>query len=268
MKIINFLTSKEFLKQLLYIFIFLAFVLFAVLMWLRFYTNHGQKIALPNYVGEAIDEARADAEEKTFQIIVDDSSHIVGMAGGQILDQNPKPGAEVKENRKIYVRTSKYSSDMYLLSKLPQLYGNDFDQKKRELKFQEINAVIKDYKYDPAEPNHILEVYYKNEKIVSSTTYKKSTMIEKGGILEMVLSSRGGGETELPDLQCYLYPEAVFYLEQLKLELGTINKLGAIINLDSAYVVGQNPPYDPTGSVSRGSSVGMSIQQNKPSSCN
>lgn len=267
MKIVQFLTSKEFFKQLLYIAIFLGVVLMGVLMWLKYYTNHGQKIALPDYVGEHIDQARADAKDKTFEILVNDSIHIVGKDGGEILDQNPLPGAEVKEGRKIYVRTTKYNSDQYPLSKLPVLYGNDFDQKKRELKFQEINAVIKDYKYDPAEPNHILEVYYKGEKIVSSTVFKKSTMIEKGGTLEMVLSSRGGGTTELPDLKCYLYPEAVFYLEQLKLNVGTVTKIGSVSNLDSAYVISQDPPYDPSAEIDRGSRVNISVQQTKPSAC-
>lgn len=268
MKILQFLTSKAFFKQLLYIAIFLAVVLFAVLMWLRSYTNHGQKLALPNYVGEQLTDILEDAKDKTFEIIVNDSIHIVGTPGGQIINQNPIPGSEVKEGRKIYVRTTKYNSDQYPLSKLPQLYGNDFDQKKRELKFQEINAVIKDYKYDPAEPNHILEVYYKGEKIVSSTTYKKSTMIEKGGTLEMVLSSRGGGETDLPDLKCYLYSEAVFYLEQLKLKVGNVNKIGTVDNIDSAYIVTQNPAFDPIKTIERGTPIDISVQQSKPSQCN
>jgi len=268
MKILQFLTSKDFLKQLVYIAIFLGVILFSVLMWLRIYTNHGQKIALPDYVGKPLVEAREDAEDKTFEILVNDSIHIVGKPGGQILNQNPIPGAEVKEGRKIYVRTTKYNADQYPLSKLPQLYGNDFDQKKRELKFQEINAVIKDYKYDPAEPNHILEVYYNGEKIVSSTVFKKSIMIEKGGTLEMVLSSRGGGSTDLPDLKCYSYPEAVFYLEQLKLKVGNVNKLGTVTNLDSAFVVQQNPIYDPIKTIERGTPIDISVQQNKPSSCN
>lgn len=267
MKILQFLTSKQFFKQLLYIAIFLGLLLMGILIWLKFYTNHGQKIALPNYVGEHIDQATKDADDKTFSIIVNDSVHIVGKPGGIILDQNPLPNAEVKEGRKIYVRTTKHNADQYPLSKLPTLYGNDFDQKKRELKFLEIDAVIKDYKYDPAEPNHILEVYYNAEKIVSSTVLKKSTMIEKGGTLEMVLSSRGGGNTELPDLKCYLYPEALFYLEQLKLEMGTVTKIGNVTNLDSAYVVSQDPPYDLASEIERGSRVNVSVQQSKPNNC-
>lgn len=268
MKILQFLTSKAFFKQLLYIAIFLGVILFAVLMWLKFYTNHGQKLALPDYIGEQMNDAVTDAEDKTFQILVHDSIHIVGKPGGQILNQNPKPGSEVKEGRKIYVRTTKYNSDQYPLSKLPQLYGNDFDQKKRELKFQEINAVIKDYKYDPGEPNHILEVYYKGEKIVSGTVFKKSVMVEKGGTLEMILSSRGGGKTDLPDLKCYSYPEAVFYLEQLKLKVGNVNKIGTVTNLDSAYILFQNPAFDPIKTIERGTPVDISVQQSKPSQCN
>ena len=54
------------------------------LLWLRFYTNHGQELEMPDYIGVQLDEASKNAEDKTFQIVVTDSVHIVGTAGGEI----------------------------------------------------------------------------------------------------------------------------------------------------------------------------------------
>ena len=63
---------------------------------------------------------------------MNDSVHIVGRQGGMIINQNPKSGSLVKENRKIYVTVTKYNPDKLTLKDLPVLYGADFEQKRKE----------------------------------------------------------------------------------------------------------------------------------------
>jgi len=89
--IIDFLGNKKFLKQLLYLFAFVIFLIVAAIQWLKYYTHHGQKLEMPNYIGINHVEAKKDAEKKSFVLIVEDSLHIVGKPGGEIIDQNPKP---------------------------------------------------------------------------------------------------------------------------------------------------------------------------------
>ena len=51
------------------------FILAAVIMlvfWLRFYTNHGQKLELPNYLEMNIKDAHKKASENSFTLIVND----------------------------------------------------------------------------------------------------------------------------------------------------------------------------------------------------
>lgn len=263
----KFLISKAFLKQLAYIIVFLIFVLFIVLTWLRFYTNHGQKLELPDYVNQNYIEAQKDAKSKTFEIIVTDSIHKVGKEGGLIIDQNPTPGSMVKEQRKIYVNITKYSPDRLKLSDLPILYGNDFDQKRTELKYLDITSKILKERYDPGEPNHILEVWYNGKLIIDNKLVNSSVEIDKGGILEFVISKREGGKGLIPDLVCQEFSAAETMALLSKFQIGRIIEEGEITDRNTAFVSSQMPISDGTSELSYNSEISVTISQKRPQGC-
>lgn len=263
----KFLISKAFLKQLAYIIVFLVFVLFLVLMWLRFYTNHGQKLELPDYVNQNIEEAKKDADSKSFEIIVTDSIHKVGKEGGLIIDQNPTPGSMVKEKRKIYVNITKFSPDKIKVSDLPMLYGNDFDQKRTELKYLDITSKIKAEKYDPGEPNHILEVWYNNLLIIDHRTIETNVEINKGGTLEFVISKREGGKGIIPDLVCQEFSAAETMALLSKFQIGKVIEKGEITDRNTAFVVAQSPLADGESKLSFNSEISVTILQERPKTC-
>ena len=266
-EIIAFLTSKTFIKNLIFIGLFIGLVLFLVFTWLRFYTNHGQKLELPDYIGEYIKDAEKDAKDKTFDIIVNDSVHIVGKKGGLIREQNPKPGSMVKENRKIYVTVTKHQADKIKVGELTELYGRDYNRKKNELAYKNINCVVKSRRYDSGEPDHILEVWYKGQRIIGGSKDLKNVEIEIGDTLEFVLSSDGGGEQTIPNLVCKKLSEARFELEILKLEIGRIGEIGDISNMDDAYIVSQSPEPSIVDKISMGESINVTISTEKPAKC-
>lgn len=245
-------------------------VLFLILhFFLRSYTNHGQQLTLPDFIDMHINEANDLAEEKTFKIIVNDSTHIVGKPGGVIINQNPKSKSKVKENRKVYVTVTKYQSDQIRLKSLPELYGRDYEQKRKELALMKINSRIKGYAYDQGEPDHILEVYYNGELVVDIDGRKNNVKIEKGGTLDFVLSEQRGLEMNIPDLRCESLAAASFLLEDgAKLKLGTVSEEGDITDRESAYIVDQFPPYTQDGRIYIGESINVVIRQEKPENCN
>jgi len=263
----KFLISKAFLKQLAYIIIFLIFVLFLVLMWLRFYTNHGQKLELPNYINQNYEEAKKDAKSKTFEIIVTDSIHKVGKEGGLIIDQNPSSGSMVKEKRKIYVNITKYAPDKIKVADLPMLYGNDFDQKRTELKYLDISSKIKTEKYDPGEPNHILEVWYDSKLIIDHRTIETTVEINKGGTLEFVISRREGGKGIIPDLTCQEFSAAETIALLSKFQIGRVIEEGEITDKNTAFVTSQYPLSDGTSELSYNSDISVKIIQKRPIDC-
>ena len=266
-EIISFLTSKTFLKHLLLIAAFLIGILLLTLLGLKIYTHHGQKLELPDYLGQHIDNASEDAEDKSFQIIVNDSVHIVGKDGGEIIEQNPKPLSMVKEKRKIYVTITKYKADQFDSESFPPLYGHDFERKKRDLAYQDIESKVKDYKYDPGEPNHILEVFYKGQVVEDSKGRRNGIMIDKGSALDFILSKRSGQELSVPDLRCKSYNEALFLLESINVNVGQVSEKGKISDQSSAWIYDQNPRPEDQQSISSGEAIELFITQDKPKDC-
>jgi D-alanine-D-alanine ligase len=264
----DYLKSSIFIKQLLFLIGAFLLLIFIILMWLRFYTNHGQQLELPKFIGQNIEDAKAQSEDLSFEIIVNDSIFIVGKEGGIITDQNPKPLSLVKEGRKVYVTITKFGTETVKVADLPTLYGNAFDQKKTELKYRDIECVIKDYMYDPGEPNHILEVWYNNELIISKDGRKNDVEITKGGTLECVVSQRDGGDVTIPDLKCLELDEARFLLESSKLQLGDIIKK---VNAEPdavLYIVSQSPMYDGISNIKMGEKINVTVSASRPVECN
>ncbi len=247
--------------------LFVAVVFGAVLLWLKAYTNHGQKLELKNYIGINYKKAAKDAAKQSFELIVKDSIHKVGQPGGLIIAQNPKGGSTVKENRKIYVDITKYRPDEIALESLSDMYGRNFESKKNELSYLDINSKIKGYEQDSGEPDHILQVWYEGKMIAGRNGRKKGIKIKKGGTLEFVLSKQDGGQVNLPDLVCKQYGELAFLLGVYKLKLGAVEHQGAITNRESAYVISQFPPFSEGKTVNMGDMLEVTIQQQQPESC-
>ena len=258
---------KDLFKHLALILAFFLLVLFIIMMWLKLYTNHGQKLEMPDYEGQHIEAATKDADKRSFRMVVNDSTHIVGKPGGLIISQNPLSGSKVKENRKIYVTTTKYSADLIPVASLPTLYGTEYQSKCKDLKYLEIDCEVRSYKYDAGEKDHILEVYYNDELIVSNIGRKEDVKIEKGATLEFVLSAKQGAIVKTPDLKCLTLGAARFNIETRKLKVGNIQTIGEITNEESAYVVGQYPDGRSGESLESGSTIDLIVQQEKPADC-
>lgn len=268
-KLFRFLTNKAFFKNLLFMVLFLVLLLIGLNFYLRSYTNHGQKLVLPDFNEMHIREANKLAKEKTFQIIVNDSTHIVGKPGGIIINQNPQASSQVKENRKVYVTTTKYISDQIRLKSLPELYGREYEQKRKELEQMKINSRVKDYKYDPGEPDHILEVYYDGKLVVSREGRENDVKIEKGGTLDFILSKRSGLSISVPDLKCQTLAAAEFLIEDgSRLSVGSVTEQGEVEDRANAYIIQQYPPYDDNATMLIGDAIDLVISAEKPEDCN
>ena len=265
--LLEYIKSNQFLKQILITIGVLILLLLLVQVWLRFYTNHGQKIQLPKFISMDLLAAEEKGSEYDFEIIVTDSIFIVGKEGGIITDQNPKPLSFVKEGRKVYVTITKYGVETIKVKDLPTMYGNAFEQKKTELKYREIDCVIKDYMYDPGEPNHILEVYYQGNLIISKDVRQSEVEIPKGGILECIISRKDGGDVTIPDLRCLDIDEARFLLHGSKLELGDIIRKEASEPDAILYIISQSPPYDGISNIKMGEKIMVSVSTVRPSDC-
>ena len=265
--IAGYVKSKEFRYTLTAIFIFLGIFLLVSFLWLKVYTHHGQELEMPDYTGYMYDDAVKDAKRNKFRISIQDSLHILGKPGGEIIKQNPVAGSLVKQNRMIYVTITKRSPDKIISSRLPEMYGKNYERKKRELEEHfEIKSRIADTRFDPGDPGQILEVRYKGETIIDARGRNNAVPIEKGDYLDFVISSTSGGKVEVPDLTCKTYEEARFLLENLGLKVGEVSQRGEIADLNTAFVVDQFPPAD--GSIiEMESNIQLTLAAEKPGAC-
>ncbi|MCB0649261.1 MAG: PASTA domain-containing protein [Saprospiraceae bacterium] len=264
----EFFDKYPVLKHILLAIAFVFGLVLLTMLWLRFYTNHGEKLKMPDFVNTQIRSAVEVAEDNSFEIVVADSIFKLGVQGGTVLNQNPKAGAEVKSGRKVYVTISKFTPDKVKVSDLPVLYGNDFNQKLAELGYRGFKGTIIGRKYDPGEPNHILEVYYKGKLIISQDVLRSDLEINKGDMLEFIVSDKGSGEITIPQLECLTLSEAEFILESSKLLLGDVQQRGSISDRASSYVLVQEPVYDGITKVAMGSRINLTIVEERPVNCN
>jgi len=239
----------------------------AVLTWLKVYTNHGQKLELENYIGQQFEKSAKHAKKESFELIVKDSVHRVGVPGGQIIAQNPSAGSFVKENRKIYVDVTKYVADEIKLESLAEMYGREYSPVAERLGHLDIETEIKGYRQDPGGKDHILEVWYEGQMIIGASGKKSKVSIKKGDKLEFVLSKLEGGQIDLPDLVCEQYYKLGFLLDVYGLNISGITPVGAITDQNSAFIIDQFPRFTEGKKINRGQSIEITIQQLRPESC-
>ncbi len=266
---LHFISSALFINNLIALIGASLFLILFVSWWLRCYTHHGQKLNIKNYVGILHQEAAEDAEDHSFELIVEDSLFIVGKPGGIILAQNPVAGSKVKEERKIYVTITKQQADEIPFASLPMMYGKEINMIRKILKQQyQINCEIQSERYDSGPPNVILEVIYNGETLVNARKKNpKNIMVSKGSAIQVIISKDVSESVQMPDLTCQPLTEADFLLNANRLVLGDLHLDETVTNRFSAFVIRQDPPYEPGKILTKGDTISIWLTQAKPARC-
>jgi beta-lactam-binding protein with PASTA domain len=104
MTFLKFLTTKAFLKQLLFAVLALIILSFLVLWWLRSTTNHGDTIEVPNLAKLSLDKVENILDDNDLRYeILDSANYNPEYPKYSVIEQIPKAGKFVKEDRKIYL---------------------------------------------------------------------------------------------------------------------------------------------------------------------
>jgi hypothetical protein len=193
MSVIQFIKSKSFLKQL--IIAFIAFLVFSVLVvqWLKFSTNHNQKIEVPNLEKMSINnvETVLDNIDLNF-VVIDSASYNPDFPPQSVIDQDPKAGQFVKENRKIYLtlNPSKYPN-----VEMPDLLGQTKRQATSQLlaigfRIDTVSVYVKDIAKDVV-----------RGLIMNGAEVKKGDKILKNSMIKLKLGDGNEGDSVFENIE-------------------------------------------------------------------
>ncbi len=248
----------------------LAVILVLFLMtnwWLRCYTNHGQVISLEEFVGMPLERAKEKGKKHGFKFEVIDSTYKKNQPKGVIESQDPKPNSPVKENRTIYVTTTKFIPDTVPLPSFND-YDYEYERYKRYLISKDINPVIKDRIFDSRQSNNsILYFYHNGIKITDRDLRSKGYSVSMEDTLYFGVTERTSASVSIPNLVCMQYDAAEFLLSSSNLKVGEVHLDASVTDQTTAYIWRQRPEFRVRRVISVGSQIELFLTQEKPDGC-
>jgi hypothetical protein len=214
MSFIEFIKTKTFKQNALAAVGITIFLIVLNMVVLRFYTNHGESVTIPNLKGKTSPEVAKLMDDLDLRFQIRDSVYSRETAPGTVLDQFPKPGMKVKENRTIFITLCAISQGEI---PMPQLTDISYRQAINLIESSGLIAGKIEYKASEF-PNLVLE------QKVAGRNIRVGEMIAKGSVVDLVLGSDSNGETsEVPTLFGHNLAEGKLILGEKFLSLGIIN---------------------------------------------
>lgn len=257
-----FFTAPFVAKNLLGVIGMLTLFFLLTFWWLKCYTNHGESLQVPSYVGMSYREAARKAGARDFAVAVSDSLYVPGKPPGEVLSQNPRAESRVKEGRTIYFTVAKNNPD---LIRLPDLStGDDYDIYSRKLSRLGLKPRILARVPDRF-PNTIMTVLYRGDTITRKIA--RGFTVEMGGTVDFIVSEEVTLTVSIPNCRCQTLAAAKFLVRTSNLSIGSIIADGTITDEQNAYVYRQRPGFEPSGTMRVGEQIDLYITQERPKDC-
>jgi hypothetical protein len=249
MSIKNFIFSKTFLKNLGLAAVIVVGSIMAFLIWLNFYTRHGQSRPVPDFKGLTMDQTVNLAKKSKVRFQITDSVYTSEVPRGCIAEQNPKAGFKVKKWRNIMLTINAFNPEMVAMPNLVNL------PKRQAI------ALIESAGLEIGTPKYIPDISFDVvlKQLYSGREIQEGDSIQKGSVIDLVLGKGLSNQrTSVPDLI------------GMKLELAKNTILGSSLTLvtsiydntiisgtDSAnaFVYKQNPDFNVDATLQLGSSI-------------
>lgn len=194
--------------------------------WLKVFTRHGESVTVPNLQGLATNEVSDFLAERNLQVLIIDSIYDLKRPKGTVVDQDPRPDAQVKRGRTIYITVNAYNPPTILMPTLV-----DLSQRQALAVLESYGLKLGNMSYIPdACRNCVLKQVYKGKDIQAGTP------IEKGSRIDLVLGQGESNEkTIVPSLIGFTREQAINTLQQAFLNIGAeIYDAGIVTSSDSA----------------------------------
>lgn len=175
MELLKSFLRSVFFRNLVIAFVILLLFITGIMYWLDYVTNHNQKILVPDLSKKSLSEVDKILTEKKMAYVVMDSANFnPDYPKFSVIEQTPKPGSFVKENRKIYLTIN--PSDFGEIT-VPNVVQKTFRQAEPTLR--SIGFAIGDTIYQKnIARDVVLELQFKGKKINPGDKLKKTSKID------------------------------------------------------------------------------------------
>lgn len=175
MSIVQFLKSKVFFKQLGFAVIAVVVLALLMLQWLKFSTNHGDFVEVPELTGKTLEVVQMEIDDNDLQMVVQDSANYnPNYPRYSVIEQSPEAGSLVKENRKIYLTLNPSG---YRKIGVPNVIRRTFRQAKPTIEALGFEVGKIEYANDIGK-DEVLAIKYKGETITPGTLLEKTSRID------------------------------------------------------------------------------------------
>jgi len=179
MTFFRFFFSRIFIANIILALI-LGLVLLVGTFWtINVYTKHGDNISVPDFTGLSLKQVEELTAERGLRYKVIDSVYNNYRRRGSILEQSPKPGSNVKEDRIVYLTINAFLPEMVNMPRIVEitLIQAVTDLEAYGLRVGNLHYVKHKYK------NWVLKQMYAAREI------EPGTRLTKGSKIDLVLGS-------------------------------------------------------------------------------
>jgi eukaryotic-like serine/threonine-protein kinase len=252
MSFFRFLISKVFLINLVVAAFILGIGAWAVLSFLDSYTLHGQTVTVPDLKGYEVQELEGILADRGLRFVIIDSIYDNKNKPGVVIDQEPKPNFQVKNNRMLYLTIN---ASIPPKVKMPELV--DLSLRQAVATLETAGLKVGELKYVPdMAHNAVLSQEFKGKEIAAGT------MVVKGSAIDLILGQGLSNElVNIPDLRNMTTSEAIAALYSSSLNIGSIVKDETVKDSLQARVFRQKPAFSYDAVINVGSSVDIFITQ-------
>jgi len=249
MSLKKFIFSKVFLKSFGLAAAIIVGGIMILLIWLNFYTRHGQARPVPDFYGLTLEETSKLAKKNKLKYHIIDSVYTNIVPRGCIAEQNPRPGFKVKKWRNIALTINAFHPEMVAM---PNLI--DLPKRQAILVIEGSGLEMGLLKYKPdLSVDVVIEQQLNGKKIVAGDS------IQKGSVIDLVLGKGLSNQrTPVPGLIGYGLESARNRILGASLNLGAYIFDNTILNGEDslkAFVYKQNPEFSEEASLQLGSAV-------------
>jgi len=249
MSLKNFILSKLFLKNLGYATIIAVGGVLILLIWMNFYTRHGQARPVPNFVGLTMEQTIKLAKKSRLRYQIIDSIYTAAVPRGCIAEQNPKPGFKVKKWRNVVLTINAFHPEMVAM---PNLVNLPLRQAKALVESSGLE--IGQLKYRPdISIDVVINQQYDGKDI------REGDSIQKESVVDLILGKGLSNQrTSVPNLLGMKLEPAKNKILISSLNLGTFvydNSISNGADTINAFVFKQIPEFRDDATLQLGSNI-------------